>query len=102
MLNDITRDRLGASWCAAAALVVASVAAPGVSVGASTTALLLTWFLVQAARNHPGLVARCPTPGARSAPVRGRQETRRPLATWRRSLAVGFGLGSGCARSIRA
>ncbi len=51
MLNDITRNRLVALWFAAVAVIIASVAAMGVNVGVSTTALLLTLSLVP-----PGII----------------------------------------------
>jgi hypothetical protein len=46
MLNDITRSGLVALWFAAVAVGLACVAAVGVSVGASTTALLLALSVV--------------------------------------------------------
>jgi hypothetical protein len=51
MLNNITRNRLVTFWFAAVAVVIASVVAMGVSVGVSTTALLLTLSLVP-----PGII----------------------------------------------
>jgi len=51
MLKGITRNRLIGFWFAAVAVVIAFVIAMGVSVAASTTALLLTLSLVP-----PGIV----------------------------------------------
>ena len=83
MLNDITRNRLVGMWFAAVALVIAFVVAMGVNVTASTTALLLTLSLVP--RNHPGLVARRPSPDRWRGSVRGEQGNGRPLiAIWYR------------------
>jgi hypothetical protein len=51
MLKDITRNRLVGYWFGTVAVVIATVIAMGVNIGASTTALLLTLALVP-----PGIV----------------------------------------------
>ena len=46
MLEEICRNPLMGFWCAAGAVIIASVVAMGVNVAVSTTAVLLTLSLV--------------------------------------------------------